>query len=484
MRILKEHDGKPKVSIILLDWGVRESFHSLDYLNDQSVPRDNYELIWIEFYEHVHQGLRDKVGSLQARGLPGVDQWIVIGADREIYFHKHFAYNTGIALALGDICLICDSDVIFPHDFVQRIIEAFMRDPKIVLHVDEIRNANPRFFPFTNADVQDIINDPMTINWDGVITTGLREGADILHEANYGACMAARRKDLLEIGGADEHLDYLGYICGPYEMTFRLINYGRRELWLRDLFLLHTWHPGEGGDGNLGGPHDGRGMSLRALEAKASGRVMSLVENPVIRFIRGGRTPTREQALEALRAVDLSPWRRDSPRLKRVEPPKLIREGVQGHNIVLYDRVYYAIPASMGPFLPDRAKNGAYSDLKQDKDCDRLLARMARDAKAVRTRSAPRPAPAPLAFSEIPVLIREGVAEHNIILFRDLYYAFPQSLGPFRSEEAVTGRYAHLPHGIDLERVVASVSSSQGIDERLRRLARSVLRRLVAGRPD
>jgi hypothetical protein len=40
--------------------------------------------------------------------------------------------------------------------------------------------------------------------------------------------MAARRRGLLAIGGADEHIDYLGYMCGPYELTFRLMNYQAR----------------------------------------------------------------------------------------------------------------------------------------------------------------------------------------------------------------------------------------------------------------
>ena len=35
----------PRVSVILIDWGVRESFHSVHYLNRQTIPRGDYELI-------------------------------------------------------------------------------------------------------------------------------------------------------------------------------------------------------------------------------------------------------------------------------------------------------------------------------------------------------------------------------------------------------------------------------------------------------
>jgi len=98
--------------------------------------------------------------------------------------------------------------------------------------------------------------------------------------------MCARREDLIAIGGADEHPDYLGHICGPYDMTFRLVNKGLTEIWSEDEFTYHTWHPGQAGEDNYLGSHDGRHMSTTALQALACGRVMPLVENPAIRQMR------------------------------------------------------------------------------------------------------------------------------------------------------------------------------------------------------
>ncbi len=98
--------------------------------------------------------------------------------------------------------------------------------------------------------------------------------------------MCASREDLINIGGADEHVDYLGHVCGPYEMTFRLVNYGRKEVWHQDEWLYHTWHPGESGRGNYMGPNDGRNVSATALDILKSSRIMPLVENPAIRKLR------------------------------------------------------------------------------------------------------------------------------------------------------------------------------------------------------
>ena len=98
--------------------------------------------------------------------------------------------------------------------------------------------------------------------------------------------MCARRSDLIGIGGADEHVDFVGHICGPYDMTFRLVNDGRRELWHPSEFMYHTWHPGQAGVDNYLGPHDGQHLSTTSLAALASRRVRPLLENPAIRTLR------------------------------------------------------------------------------------------------------------------------------------------------------------------------------------------------------
>jgi len=122
--------------------------------------------------------------------------------------------------------------------------------------------------------------------------------------------MAARKEDLIAIGGADEHIDYLGHICGPYEMTFRLVNAGKKEIWHQNEFMFHTWHPGTDGSKNYKGPHDGKNLSTLALQARYQARVMSLQENPSIKVLR---TEEKQEDVSdlLLRAVsdrNLSDW--------------------------------------------------------------------------------------------------------------------------------------------------------------------------------
>jgi hypothetical protein len=50
----------PRLSFILLDWGCRERFSTLDWLRQQNVPKAQYELIWIELYERVVEEVMEK----------------------------------------------------------------------------------------------------------------------------------------------------------------------------------------------------------------------------------------------------------------------------------------------------------------------------------------------------------------------------------------------------------------------------------------
>ncbi|MGA2916339.1 MAG: flippase-like domain-containing protein [Sedimentisphaerales bacterium] len=288
MQVLFEHKSQtsPKLSIVLVDWSCRDSFHILDYLNKQAVSREQYEIIWIEYYNRRSQEIERALAECERQGKPPVvDKWIIMDMPDDTYYHKHLMYNVGIVASLGKIVCVCDSDAIVGPTFVESIINTFEKNNGIVLHLDEVRNINKRFYPFNYPSREEIINSGC-INFKDGKTTGLLDETDPIHTRNYGACMCALRRDLIDIGGADEHEAYFGHICGPYDMTFRLVNAGKREIWHQKEFLYHTWHPGMDGIDNYLGPHDGNNMSIIALETRSSGRVLPLVENPAIKICR------------------------------------------------------------------------------------------------------------------------------------------------------------------------------------------------------
>lgn len=303
MKVIKEsRRDRPQVSLVLLDWSVRESFHLLHYLARQDVPRDSFEVVLIEYYSRVSAA----IGAFESE----VDAWLLLEMPEDCYYHKHVMYNAGIALARGDIVVICDSDAMVKPGFIRAIVEAFARDPRQVLHLDQFRNNRRDYYPFNYPGFEQVEGDGC-VNNAGGRTTGVLDSRDPIHTRNYGACMCARRADLIAIGGADEHVDFVGHICGPYDMTFRLVNDGRKELWHPSEFMYHTWHPGQAGVDNYLGPHDGRHVSTTSLAALSSRRVRPLLENPAIRRLREQpETPVAALLPLLIRPEGPDEWRR------------------------------------------------------------------------------------------------------------------------------------------------------------------------------
>ena len=292
--------GAVKVSFVLLDWSCRESFHMLDYLAEQTVPRNEYEILWLEYYDRQPAELMQRIETALADGRPSpVDTHALLEMPRTAYYHKHLLYNAGLMLAAGEIVCFCDSDTMVSPTFVESILREFEADPDIVLHHDEVRHPSRDFHPFRYPTFEDV-RGPGSTTIVNRRTLGLWDEVDPLHTRNYGACVSAKRADLIAIGGADMHLDYLGHVCGPYSMTFRLVNAGKREVWHRHEFLYHTWHPGEAGDNNYFGPHDGLSMSTTALEARKTGRVEPLEEHPAIALLKANPKTSEAELLDRL----------------------------------------------------------------------------------------------------------------------------------------------------------------------------------------
>lgn len=273
-----------KVSVILVDWGVRESFHSIDSLIIQTVPRSFYELIWVEYYD----GRPDQIRAHVNKGA--IDKWIVL--DQRGMYSKHLMYNEGLIASSGEIIVVSDSDALYSPKFIESIISTFEEHKKerIILYLDEVRSANESFYSFKNYKWEDIMEDLGLINWDPItrMPAGLTTDHDIIHQRNYGACFCATKKSIIEAGGFDEHPAYHCFTCGPYELGWRLVNNGYKEIWHQSEWLLHPWHPWVRSNLDIMGETDGMGINLAALTVREIKRIEPYKENIKIKQIRTG----------------------------------------------------------------------------------------------------------------------------------------------------------------------------------------------------
>jgi len=289
----------PRLSFILLDWGCRERFSTLDWLRQQDVPKNQYELIWVELYDRV-------VGEV----LEKAD--VVITCNQRGTYHKHLGYNVGLLHARGELICVCDSDAVFPPDFVQSVFSSFQMEDKnsaipIVLMHYEWRTS--LLYPEGLVDTESL-KDSARWQWWPLIV-------------NEGACMTVRRLDAIRFGGFDEHKSYKGYLCGPYDLGWRLVNAGWPEVWHDEsVALWHFAHPDPiGTNGQRASlrqllekayPHI-HGHALTAVEAFSMGRFQPLLENPEIWALRmkdrriGSELETRYSNLTGQSGY--SPWK-------------------------------------------------------------------------------------------------------------------------------------------------------------------------------
>jgi hypothetical protein len=263
-------DKSTLLSIIILDWSVREKFFGLHWLNSQDIARDQYEIIWVEIYDR-------RVPEVEKQ----VDRLITCGQKR--LYHKHKAWNEAVLQCHGEIVTLCDADVVFSTGFVRSILDFFEdgkkrgTESRVLMHHEWRTHA-----VYPGEGIKDI-EELKRFEWMDLWP-------------NAGACMSVQKKDYIRFGGLDEHASFRGYLCGPYDLAWRMVNAGIPEVWHDpEVALWHFAHP----DPTASFVRQFsfyRWIEIRrfhidhhaykAIEAFSSGRVMPLHENKQIHSLR------------------------------------------------------------------------------------------------------------------------------------------------------------------------------------------------------
>lgn len=214
------YQTKPKISVVMVDGSFRERYDSIDFLARQDFPAEDYELIWVEHYGVVSTDLQHRIDCARAaqRGF----RTIVLG--RGGVYHSSYCFNRGIREARGELVVIPDADVIAEPDFLRRVWEDHRASDRLVTYYHRY-------------------NEPEHQRHDTVDINHLREVCELTNPSNHGACVAVRRKWLVEINGYEQSPIFAtGFHANDKDIYARLCNLGLMVRWNPDVRLWHPWH--------------------------------------------------------------------------------------------------------------------------------------------------------------------------------------------------------------------------------------------------
>jgi len=207
----------PKISVLLVDGSYRPHFAVIDSLKRQTFAADDYEVLWIEYYDKVEQKLINKMKDIK--------NFQVITLNKNGIYHSSYCFNRGIMNARGELLVIADADVLVEENFLETVWEEHQGDERLVMYIfrlDEPERATP-----------------LCLDIDY-----LKNTCNLANPSNYGGCLTVRKKWLLKINGYEQHNIFRtgGDHANGLDIYTRFKNVGMHIMWHPQLRLYHPWH--------------------------------------------------------------------------------------------------------------------------------------------------------------------------------------------------------------------------------------------------
>ncbi len=207
-----------RLSIVMVDGSFRESFHSIDFFGQQTIPPQYYELLWVEYYNVARPELAERMAQCP--------NFRIITLNRDGIYHSSYCFNRGIVAARGQVVVLPDADVVVEDSFLDRVWEEHQANDKLVMYAHRY-------------------DEPEGEHLSEVQLDHLRRVCALRNPANYGACLTVRKQWLLGINGYEQHPIFAsGFHANGRDVYTRLKNLGLHVKWHPDLRLYHPWHPG------------------------------------------------------------------------------------------------------------------------------------------------------------------------------------------------------------------------------------------------
>ena len=210
-----------KISVITWDASFRERFHTVDSFCQQEFPENEFEFIWVDYYNNTNSELIDRLNrSPNARLLN-------LNNPRNAKWHLGKCINEGVKASVGDIIVLPDGDIIVGKNHLS-VIES------------EMNNLDELIIYFRRWDEQKESHcaNSYDINY-------LANNSVLTNPTNYAGCIAMRRASFELINGYEEHDSFAGAGANGLETYLRFRNAGLAIKWHKKK-IFHPWHDASG----------------------------------------------------------------------------------------------------------------------------------------------------------------------------------------------------------------------------------------------
>jgi Glycosyl transferase family 2 len=205
-----------KISVIMVDGSFRERYDSIDFMARQDLAPQDYELIWVEYYDTTSPDLQRRIDA-----RPGFRS---IALGRSGTYHSSYCFNRGIAEARGELVVIPDADVIAEPGFLNAVWQDHQASDRLVTYYHRY-------------------NEPKDKHLDTINLEHLRRVCALTNPANHGACLGVRRDWLDAINGYEQSPIFAtGFHANDKDVYARLCSLGLMVRWNPEVKLFHPWH--------------------------------------------------------------------------------------------------------------------------------------------------------------------------------------------------------------------------------------------------
>lgn len=233
-----ENYKKEKVYIIAWDASFREYIHFYKTLLSRDIVFD-FEILLVDFYDGNSAGFKKAIQDLKNTNLSY--EIFLMRNKKNILWNYGKCINFVIAKMLikniekNSILIIPDADVYIPINTYNKVYEN-------LIHKTNLINYVPRY---DQASFNEQLDSNETENINTIEL--LDKQCELKNSTNYAGFASFHLKDLMDVGGYEEHSFFDGPGALGMDLYLRFRNCNKKIQWLYDHKIFHPRHSNTGG---------------------------------------------------------------------------------------------------------------------------------------------------------------------------------------------------------------------------------------------